>query len=98
MSIPNRGLGKSANSADEGSNNKKLESGFDDDRFVDVDDEKMKDFIKKGIKRHYIDNKPTRQQLYFLYKLILNRKSFSFSWSDFFKAMFAKMFCCCKLE
>ena len=38
--------------------------------------ENMKNFIKEGIKGHYIDKAPRKGQLYFLYKLIMNRKKF----------------------
>ena len=33
----------------------------------------MEQFVKENTKKHYISEKPKRQQLYFLYKLIMNR-------------------------
>ena len=41
---------------------------------LDLDAEQMEKFVKTGIKKPYISVKPKKQQLYFLYKLILNRK------------------------
>ena len=43
---------------------------------LDLDAEQMENFVKTGIKKPYISVKPKKQQLYFLYKLILNRKLF----------------------
>ena len=56
----------------------------------------MKNFIKEGIKGHYIDKAPRKGQLYFLYKLIMNRKRFKFTQADRFIQSFRFLFCCCK--
>ena len=41
-----------------------------------LDENQMERFIKHGIRRPYISAKPKKQQLYFLYKLIMNRQKF----------------------
>ena len=57
----------------------------------------MKDFIKEGIKGHYIDKAPKKGQLYFLYKLIMNRKKFIFTKPDRILDFLTRyFFCCCK--
>ena len=57
----------------------------------------MKSFIKEGIKGHYIDKAPKKGQLYFLYKLIMNRKNFVFTKSDILLDFLRRyLFCCCK--
>ena len=43
---------------------------------LDLNEEQVEKFVKNGIKKPYISVKPKKQQLYFLYKLIMNRKLF----------------------
>lgn len=54
----------------------------------------MEKFIKQGIRRPYISEKPKRQQLYFLYKLILNRTMFSYDFMDRMLHRVSKFACC----
>ena len=59
----------------------------------------MEKFVKHGIKQPYISIKPQKQQLYFLYKLIMNRKMFHYSCTDRILVFFNRIstiFCCCK--
>ena len=56
----------------------------------------MERFVKNGIKKPYISAKPKRQQLYFLYKLIMNRKMFQFKCGDRMLHKLGKLFCCCR--
>ena len=56
----------------------------------------MERFVKNGIKKPYISAKPKRQQLYFLYKLIMNRKTFHYDFIDRFLHRFSYLFCCCR--
>ena len=63
---------------------------FQDDLTLSSDE--MEDFVKQNIKSHYISEKPKRQQLYFLYKIILNRQSFVYHFSDWI------MFCLCRIR
>ena len=44
----------------------------------------------------YISMTPKRQQLYFLYKLIMNRKLFRYSFCDTIINRIGKFFCCCR--
>ena len=60
-----------------------------------IDNTEMKLFIKKGIKSKYISKKPKKQQLYYLYKLILNRRSFTYRWAETLLLWSRKLFCCC---
>ena len=62
-----------------------------------LEGKEMKNFIKEGIKGHYIDKAPKKGQLYFLYKLIMNRKNFVFTKSDILLDFLRRyLFCCCK--
>ena len=63
---------------------------------LDLTEEQMEKFVKTGIKKPYISGKPKKQQLYFLYKLIMNRKLFQFNFIDRQLDRFAKIFCCCR--
>ena len=56
----------------------------------------MEHFIKSNIQKHYISEKPKPQQLYFLYKIILNRKKFKYELSERVMVMCGKMFRCCR--
>lgn len=58
--------------------------------------DQMEQFIKYGIRRPYISVKPKRQQLYFLYKLILNRTLFRFNFMDRMLHRLSKFTCCLK--
>ena len=53
----------------------------------------MKIFVKMGIKENFIDPKPKRSQLYFLYKLILNRKNFEYKDKDVVLNLIFKKLC-----
>ena len=53
---------------------RKLSERFTDE--LDLDPDVLEKLIKKNIKQTYISQKPKKQQLYFLFKLILNRRSF----------------------
>ena len=55
----------------------------------------MEQFIKDNTKRRYISEKPKPQQLYFLYKLIMNRKQFKYSLSDRLLIAIGKLCRCC---
>ena len=61
-------------------------------------DIEMKKFIKQGIKRGYVSTKPHRQQLYYIYKLIVNRYKFKYTAQDFVRNFIDKLCCCCKLK
>ena len=61
-------------------------------------DKQMKKFIRKGVKDFHYSDKPTRQQLYYLYKLIINRRPFSYSWGDWLRSCLIKSCLCCKLK
>ena len=63
---------------------------------LDLNEEQMEKFVKTGIKKPYISVKPKKQQLYFLYKLILNRKLFQFNFIDRQLHSIGKIFCCCR--
>ena len=63
---------------------------------LDLSDEQMEKFVKNGIKKPYISVKPKKQQLYFLYKLIMNRKIFYYNSMDRLLHNFSKVFCCCR--
>ena len=55
----------------------------------------MENFIKDGINKNYISRKPKRQQLYFLYKLMMNRKRFEDSFKNrLFNCLVTPFFCC----
>ena len=56
----------------------------------------MKEFIKQGIKKDYISVKPKKQQLYFLYKLIMNREVFDYTYIDRSLNRISRLFCCCR--
>ena len=56
----------------------------------------MEKFIRHGIRRPYISAKPKKQQLYFLYKLIMNRKKFQFDFVDRTLNRLSFLFCCCR--
>lgn len=56
----------------------------------------MELFVKTNIQKHYISEKPKPQQLYFLYKLVLNRKKFNYELSERLLIMCGKMFRCCR--
>ena len=53
---------------------RKLSKRFTDE--LDLDENEMEKLIRYNIKHSYISSKPKKQQLYFLFKLILNRRSF----------------------
>ena len=61
-----------------------------------LETKQMESFIKENTKKHYISEKPKPQQLYFLYKLIMNRKKFSYALSDRLIVLCGNMFKCCK--
>ena len=63
---------------------------------LNMTNKEMKKFIKDGTKENKISEKPTRQQLYFLYKLIMNRVHVQISCFDIFKYRLAKLCLCCK--
>ena len=63
---------------------------------LDLNEEQMEKFVKTGIKKPYISVKPKKQQLYFLYKLIMNRKLFQFNFIDRQLHSIGKIFCCCR--
>ena len=54
----------------------------------------MKRFIKRGIKQRYISKKPKSQQLYFIYKLMMNRKKFEYKPSERVYYWVSKLLCC----
>ena len=56
----------------------------------------MEQFIKIGNKAHFIYNKPSRSQLYFLYKLIMNRKQFKYYMRDRILSCIDRLSCCKK--
>ena len=58
-------------------------------------DNQMKNFIKDGIQNQWINERPTRQQLYFLYKLIMNRVEINYSLRDYLRYLVAKLCICC---
>ena len=64
---------------------------------LEMDEHEAKDFLKNnsGV-WSYISKHPKKQQLYFLFKLILNRKSFRFHLSEQVMLWFSNLFCCCK--
>ena len=66
------------------------EDGFE------LDAESMEKFVKDNTKKRYISEKPKPQQLYFLYKLIMNRKKFQFSLSDRLLIAIGKLCRCCR--
>ena len=61
-----------------------------------LDDDQMEKFIKNGNKGHFIYNKPSRGQLYFLYKLIMNRKQFKYYMRDRLLNCINRLSCCKK--
>ena len=61
-----------------------------------LDPQRMEIFVKDNTKKHYISEKPKPQQLYFLYKLILNRKKFKYELSDRILILCGKFFRCCR--
>lgn len=62
-----------------------------------MDEEQMEQFMKENIKGLYIDEKPQRDKLYFLFSLILNRKSFVYEWADrALHRVSTVLFCCRK--
>ena len=61
-----------------------------------LDAERMEQFVKENTKMRYISEKPKPQQLYFLYKLIMNRKKFKYSLSDRFLTLCGKFSRCCR--
>ena len=63
---------------------------------LDLNEEQMEKFVKTGIKKPYISVRPKKQQLYFLYKLIMNRKLFQFNFIDRRLHSIRKIFCCCR--
>ena len=63
------------------------------DEFPNIKESEMKKFVKTGIKKHFIDPKPKRSQLYFLYKLILNRKNFEYKDKDVVLNLIFKKLC-----
>ena len=56
----------------------------------------MEQFVKENTKKHYISEKPKPQQLYFLYKLIMNRKKFNYALTDRFIHSCGSIFRCCR--
>lgn len=62
----------------------------------ELSDNEMKDFIKRGKSKKIINEQPTRQQLYFLYKLIVNRSKIQYSLRDTFRYLIGNLNCCCK--
>ena len=63
---------------------------------LDLNEEQMEKFVKNGIKKPYISVKPKRQQLYFLYKLIVNRTLFQYNFLDRMLHQVGRVFCCCR--
>ena len=72
----------------------KLSIDFRDGDEIDLDEIQMESFVKNGIKKPYISPKPKKQQLYFLYKLIMNRKKFQFNFTDRVLHRLDKVLCC----
>ena len=66
-----------------------------EERF-ELDDDEMKEFIKRGKAKKMISEQPKRQQLYFLYKLIVNRTKIEYSLKDYFRYLLGKLVCCSK--
>ena len=63
---------------------------------LDLNEEQTKAFIKENLTKHYISEKPKRQQLFFLFKLILNRRGFEFKFREMVLLEISKFLCCCK--
>ena len=73
---------------------KTLGKTFDED--FNLHEHQMKLFVEKGIKKRFISSKPKRQQLYFIYKLILNRTKFNLSNRNWLLLCLCKAFTCCR--
>ena len=56
----------------------------------------MREFIKRGAHQKKISDRPTKQQLYFLYKLIVNRTKIEYSLSDSIRYLLGKICVCCR--
>ena len=56
----------------------------------------MKRFIKENAKHNYISKKPKKQQLYLIFKLIMNRKRFQFNFKERMAVMMSEICFCFK--
>ena len=63
-----------------------------------LDKNQMRRFIEQNTKQHYISKKPKKQQLYFLFKLILNRTQFKTDWRDNLSLFYYKSLLCCRTK
>ena len=61
-----------------------------------LDEEVMEQFVKANIKGLCIRKKPQRDKLYFLFNLILNRKSFNYKWPDRALHRASQLLLCCR--
>ena len=62
-------------------------------------EKKMKKFVRAGLAKYIgteaVSQRPTQYQLYYLYKLITNRRPVTYTWSIFCKSIVKKVLCCC---
>ena len=63
---------------------------------LEMDDKRIENFIKSNLKTLYVSEKPKKQQLYILFKLIMSRRKFEMSWKDSVMPNFYKALMCCR--